>query len=51
MMSSVIPLLRVFVDSLAPFLICLSAAHWAIKSLIYEPRSSVAKGCALSEGS
>lgn len=49
MMSSVIPLLRVLVASLAPFLICLREAHWATKSLISEASYSVAKGWALSE--
>ena len=49
--SSVMPRLRVLVDSLAPFLICLRAAHWAIRSLIWLESSSVAKGWALSEGS
>jgi len=47
----VIPLFNVLVDSFAPFLICFNPAHWAIKSLISEPRSSVASGCALSDGS
>ncbi len=44
MISSVIPLFNVLVASLAPFLICLSEAHCAIKSLSSEANYSVAKG-------
>ena len=43
----VMPLLRVLVDSLAPFLICLRDAHWATRSLISEASYYVAMGCAL----
>ena len=51
MISSVTALLSVLVDSLAPFLICLRAAHWLTRSLISLASSSVASGCARSEGS
>lgn len=44
-------LFRVFVASLAPFLICLRAAHWATKSFIWDASYSVANGWALSDGS
>ena len=37
--------------SLAPFLICFKAAHWATKSVISEASSSVASGWALYDGS
>ena len=46
--SSVIPLFKVLVASLAPFLTCFNDAHWAIKSLTAEDNYSVAKGWALS---
>lgn len=47
--NSVIPLFKVLVASLAPFLICFKEAHWATKSVISEPNYSVANGWALSE--
>lgn len=43
---SVIPLFKVLVASLAPFLICLREALWETKSMSSEESSSVASGCA-----
>ncbi len=51
MINSVIPLFKVLVASLAPFLICLRAAHWANKSWSSEANYSVANGWARSESS
>jgi hypothetical protein len=42
--NSVIPLFKVFVASFAPFFICLSDAHWAIKSFKLDESYYVAIG-------